>query len=119
VPAALRKMFTRLPETWMVPQSVQAERCRFIESTQCASVCVNSCKVPSQEWLFKDFGMNVHIRPNYDDFSCNWKFGERPFVELRRPTSPSISVASPSAEGAACPDPERRPRTCPLYTLVW
>jgi hypothetical protein len=75
VPAALRKVFKRLPAVVMLPQSVQAERCRFIESTQCASVCVNTCKVPSQEWLFKDFGMNVHIRPNYDDFSCHWKFG--------------------------------------------
>lgn len=31
-----------------LPQAVKAERCRFLEATQCASVCVNSCKAPTQ-----------------------------------------------------------------------
>jgi len=78
VPAALRKVFKNLPETFSVPQAVKAERCRFLESTQCASVCVNTCKVPSQNWLFQDFGMKLHIQPNYDDFSCQWKFNVEP-----------------------------------------
>jgi hypothetical protein len=49
-----------------------------LEQSGCASVCVNSCKVPSQRWLGADFGMPLHIRPNYDDFSCTWKFGVEP-----------------------------------------
>ncbi|CAG9467539.1 unnamed protein product [Pedinophyceae sp. YPF-701] len=61
-----------------LPQAVKAERCRFIETAGCASVCVNSCKAPSQEWLMEDFGMPMHIRPNYDDFSCEWRFGVEP-----------------------------------------
>jgi len=61
-----------------LPTAIKAERCRFIESTGCASVCVNSCKVPSQEWLAQDFKMPLHIRPNYDDFSCEWVFGVEP-----------------------------------------
>jgi len=75
VPASLRSVFFFLPETVSIPQSVKAERCRFLEASSCASVCVNSCKVPSQEWLTADFGMELHIQPNYDDFSCRWKFG--------------------------------------------
>jgi len=75
VPEAWRKFLPFLPETVRVPQSVKAERCRFLEQSQCASVCVNTCKVPSQEWLRDDFGMEIHIQPNYDDFSCRWKFG--------------------------------------------
>lgn len=78
VSPTLRKIFKKLPETIAVPQAVKAERCRFVESTSCASVCVNTCKVPSQRWLFKDFGMKVHIQPNYDDFSCQWKFNREP-----------------------------------------
>eukprot|EP00968_Pinguiococcus_pyrenoidosus_P013303 scaffold1208_cov231-Pinguiococcus_pyrenoidosus.AAC.7 len=62
----------------LLPQAVKAERCRFLESTQCASVCVNTCKVPSQQWLGQDFGMPIHIQPNYDDFSCVWRFGVEP-----------------------------------------
>jgi len=76
VPQALRKILFFLPEKVKVPQSVKAERCRFLEQSGCASVCVNSCKVPSQEWLRDDFGMELHIQPNYDDFSCRWRFGK-------------------------------------------
>ncbi|KAK3250117.1 hypothetical protein CYMTET_40483 [Cymbomonas tetramitiformis] len=75
LPKALRDTFRNLPETIKLPQTVKAERCRFLESSSCASVCVNSCKVPSQNWLRDDFGMNMHIQPNYDDYSCQWKFG--------------------------------------------
>ena len=77
VPEGLRKVtFNLLPERLSVPQSVKAERCRFVETTGCASVCVNTCKVPSQEWLLEDFGMPMHIQPNYDDFSCKWEFSK-------------------------------------------
>jgi len=76
VPQSLRSVLFFLPATVRVPQSVKAERCRFLEQAQCASVCVNSCKVPSQEWLRDDFGMDLHIQPNYDDFSCRWRFGK-------------------------------------------
>lgn len=77
-PAWIRKTFANFPKTFRVPQAVKAERCRFLETSQCASVCVNTCKAPSQEWLGEDFGMDLHIQPNYDDFSCQWKFSVKP-----------------------------------------
>ncbi|OLP86106.1 Beta-carotene isomerase D27, chloroplastic [Symbiodinium microadriaticum] len=82
VPQSWRSVLPFLPESVRVPQTVKAERCRFLESANCASVCVNTCKVPSQGWLTDDFGMKLHIQPNYDDFSCRWKFGvEAPPLE--------------------------------------
>ena len=77
-PEWLRKTFANAPKCIRVPQAVKAERCRFLETSQCASVCVNTCKAPSQEWLKEDFGMDLHIQPNYDDFSCQWKFNTTP-----------------------------------------
>jgi hypothetical protein len=79
-PASLRPLLAalRLPLVWRVPQGVKAERCRFLEASQCASVCVNSCKAPTQAWLADDFGLDLHIQPNYADFSCTWSFGKRP-----------------------------------------
>jgi len=77
-PAWLTKTFKNVPKFVRVPQAVKAERCRFLETSQCASVCVNTCKAPSQEWLKEDFGMDLHIQPNYDDFSCQWKFNVVP-----------------------------------------
>jgi hypothetical protein len=61
-----------------IPDSIEAERCRFLEETGCASVCVHACKVPSQRWLKDDFGIDVHVQPNYEDFSCVWEFGKQP-----------------------------------------
>lgn len=78
VPQKLRSLFSFLPATVSLPQSVKAERCRFLETAQCASVCVNSCKVPTQEWLKEDFGLDLHIQPNYQDFSCKWEFAKVP-----------------------------------------
>jgi len=78
VPQSLRNVLFFLPATVRLPQTVKAERCRFLEQSNCASVCVNTCKVPSQTWLGDDFGMKVHIQPNYDDFSCRWRFGRQP-----------------------------------------
>lgn len=77
-PKWLTKTFANAPKTIRLPQAVKAERCRFLETSQCASVCVNTCKAPSQEWLKEDFGMDLHIQPNYDDFSCQWKFNTTP-----------------------------------------
>ena len=68
----------KLPLRWRVPQAVKAERCRFLEAAQCASVCVNSCKAPTQAWMKDDFGLDLHIQPNYADLSCTWSFGKVP-----------------------------------------
>ncbi len=63
-PAALLPLLEalRLPTVWKVPQAVKAERCRFLEGAQCASVCVNSCKAPTQAWMADDFGLKLHIQ---------------------------------------------------------
>ena len=41
-------------------------------------MCINSCKVPTQEFFEKDMGMDVALEPNYDDFSCQFVFGKKP-----------------------------------------
>ena len=53
-------------------------RCRYLEQAGCASICINSCKVPTQEFFEKDMGMALEMEPNYDDFSCQFRFGKQP-----------------------------------------
>jgi hypothetical protein len=72
-PRALQPLLRalRLPGgdgVWRVPQAVKAERCRFLEESQCASVCVNSCKAPTQAWLKDDFGLDLHIQARSECF---------------------------------------------------
>ena len=32
-------------------------RCRYLEETGCASICINSCKLPTQEFFAQDMGL--------------------------------------------------------------
>ncbi|GBF91530.1 hypothetical protein Rsub_04270 [Raphidocelis subcapitata] len=57
---------------------VLVERCRYLEEAGCASICINSCKVPTQEFFEKDMGLPLTMTPNYDDFSCQFAFGKTP-----------------------------------------
>lgn len=57
-------------------------RCRYLEETGCASVCMNSCKVPTQEFFRRHMGMDVTLEPNYDDFSCRFVFGQQPLPQV-------------------------------------
>ncbi|KAG2497918.1 hypothetical protein HYH03_004182 [Edaphochlamys debaryana] len=59
-------------------QGVFVERCRYLEETGCASVCINSCKVPTQTFFARDMGIPLTMTPNYDDFSCQFSFGKAP-----------------------------------------
>eukprot|EP00798_Chlamydomonas_sp_ICE-L_P013853 gene13853-19776_t len=64
---------------------VLVERCRYLEEAGCASICINSCKVPTQEFFKTDMGMNVTMTPNYDDFSCQFSFGKTPAIQALDP----------------------------------
>ncbi|GMH38079.1 hypothetical protein BSKO_05963 [Bryopsis sp. KO-2023] len=57
---------------------VAVERCRYLEQTGCAACCINSCKVPTQEFFVKEMGLPLTMTPNYEDFSCQFSFGLTP-----------------------------------------
>ena len=39
-------------------------RCRYLEETGCASVCINSCKLPTQAFFAQDMGLPLTmVRP--------------------------------------------------------
>ncbi|KAG1677799.1 hypothetical protein FOA52_008563 [Chlamydomonas sp. UWO 241] len=60
---------------------VRVERCRYLEAAGCASVCINSCKVPTQEFFSTHMGLDLSMTPNYDDFSCQFDFGKAPLEQ--------------------------------------
>jgi len=60
---------------------MKVERCRYLEESGCASVCINSCKVPTQRFFKEDMGIDLEMTPNYDDFSCQFAFGVAPQPE--------------------------------------
>ncbi|KAJ8748265.1 hypothetical protein K2173_000837 [Erythroxylum novogranatense] len=57
---------------------VFVERCKYLEESKCVGVCVNTCKFPTQTF-FKDYmGVPLLMEPNFNDYSCQFKFGVLP-----------------------------------------
>jgi hypothetical protein len=63
-------------KTIMMP-GVKVERCRYLEESGCASVCLHSCKFPTKEFFKEDMGLDVTLEPDYEDFSCQFVFGKK------------------------------------------
>ncbi|KAI3783024.1 hypothetical protein L2E82_13086 [Cichorium intybus] len=57
---------------------VHIKKCRVLESTNCAGICTNLCKIPSQEFIKSSFGIPCNMVPNFDDMSCEMIFGQNP-----------------------------------------
>ena len=62
-------------------QLVFVKRCRFLEQSGCASVCVNACKFPTQDLFNGDMGVPMRIEPDYGTLSCSFKFGLAPSID--------------------------------------
>lgn len=59
-------------------QGVHIKRCRFLEESGCASICVNCCKIPTQNFFMDDMGLPVTITPDYETYQCQFEFGVFP-----------------------------------------
>ena len=59
-------------------QGLLVKRCRFLEESGCASVCVNSCKIPTQNFFMQDMGLPLTMEPNYETYECQFSFGRTP-----------------------------------------
>jgi len=85
---------------------VHIKRCRFLEASGCAGACVHMCKLPTQDFLTRDFGLALTMTPNFDDLSCDMVFGQAPLPPERDPAlaQPCFALRCPTAAPApACP----------------
>jgi hypothetical protein len=57
---------------------VQIKKCRYLEASHCVGMCVNMCKLPTQQFFTQDFGIPLTMTPNFEDFSCEMVFGQAP-----------------------------------------
>jgi hypothetical protein len=74
-------------------QGLLVKRCRFLEESGCASVCVNSCKIPTQQFFLEDMGLPLTMTPDYDTHECQFSFGVLPNErgELDARSTPCLS----------------------------
>lgn len=57
---------------------VHIQKCRYLEESGCVGLCVNLCKLPTQQFFTEQFGIPLTLTPNFDDLSCDMVFGQAP-----------------------------------------
>ena len=85
--------------------NVHIEKCRYLEQSQCVGMCMNMCKLPTQQFFTDDFGIPVTLVPNFEDYSCEMTFGQiPPNVSTEEAYHEPCLAACPTAKtSASCP----------------
>lgn len=92
-------------ETRMQRSGVHIQKCRYLEQSRCVGMCVNMCKVPTQEFFTKDFGIPVTLTPNFEDFSCEMVFGQipPPLATEQASQQPCLNQCVTASSSIVCP----------------
>ncbi|XP_058104970.1 beta-carotene isomerase D27, chloroplastic isoform X2 [Magnolia sinica] len=86
---------------------VHIKKCRYLENSGCVGMCVNMCKLPTQDFFTNEFGLPLTMTPNFEDMSCEMVYGQvpPPFEEdpvAKQPCYANMcSIANPSS--TICP----------------
>lgn len=64
-----------LPDGSSCNSGVLVEKCRYLEASKCAGICIHTCKLPTQTFIKEYMGIPLLMEPNFSDFSCQFKFG--------------------------------------------
>lgn len=57
---------------------VLIKKCRYLENSGCVGMCVNMCKIPTQDFFTNEFGLPLTMTPNFEDMSCEMVYGQVP-----------------------------------------
>ncbi|XP_015574531.1 beta-carotene isomerase D27, chloroplastic [Ricinus communis] len=57
---------------------VRIKKCRYLENSGCVGMCVNMCKIPTQDFFTNEFGLPLTMIPNFEDMSCEMVYGQAP-----------------------------------------
>jgi Beta-carotene isomerase D27-like, C-terminal len=95
----------------MPSQGLHVQRCRFLESSGCASICVNACKIPTQTFFRDEMGIDLLMEPNYETYECQFSFGMSPTAETEL-----AALQTPCL--AACPTVNRQRRPTTTTTTI-
>ncbi|KAK9147198.1 hypothetical protein Scep_005955 [Stephania cephalantha] len=57
---------------------VHIKKCRYLENSGCVGMCVNMCKIPTQDFFTNEFGLPLTMIPNFEDMSCEMIYGQTP-----------------------------------------
>jgi hypothetical protein len=78
------------------PGGVYVERCRFLEETNCKGLCLNMCKLPTEQFFAETLGLQMAMEPDFDTYECRLSFGLPP-----KPLDEDEDVPKGCIEGCA------------------
>jgi hypothetical protein len=87
--------------------NVHIKKCRYLEQSGCVGMCVNMCKLPTQEFFTKEFGIPLTMTPNFEDLSCDMVFGQLP------PALETEAAYHQPCLSTLCPTAQARVESCP------
>ncbi|MCG9891546.1 MAG: DUF4033 domain-containing protein [Thermosynechococcaceae cyanobacterium MS004] len=92
--------------TTLQRSGVHIQKCRYLEQSGCVGMCINMCKLPTQDFFTQDFGIPLTMTPNFEDLSCEMVFGQKPPALkdepiFHQPCLAQCATAQPKA--SACP----------------
>lgn len=86
---------------------IRIEKCRYLEQSGCVGMCINMCKLPTQDFFAQEFGFPLTLTPNFEDLSCEMVFGQAapPLETEASYHQPCLTTQCTSArpKAAACP----------------
>lgn len=86
---------------------VHIKKCRYLENSGCVGMCVNMCKIPTQDFFTNEFGLPLTMVPNFEDMSCEMVYGQVPPQFKEDPVSkhPCYAEICPMANDSSpvCP----------------
>jgi len=79
--------------------AVNIKKCRYLVDSGCVGMCVNMCKVPTQQFFTEKFGIPLTMTPNFEDLSCKMIFGQVPLSAEEDPDhhQPCLTHQCPTA----------------------
>ncbi|MBD0336827.1 MAG: DUF4033 domain-containing protein [Cyanobacteria bacterium Co-bin13] len=83
---------------------VHIKKCRYLEQSQCAAMCINMCKLPTQEFFTQEFGIPLTMTPNFEDYSCEMVFGQVP-LPLEQEAAYNQPCLAAHGQGADASEP--------------
>ncbi len=86
---------------------VHIQKCRYLEQSGCVGMCVNMCKLPTQDFFTRDFGIPLTMTPNFEDLSCEMVFGQNPPPLIEEPSYHQSCLAN------QCPTAQLNLEPCP------
>ena len=86
---------------------VHIQKCRYLEQSGCVGMCINMCKLPTQEFFTQGFGIPLTMTPNFEDFSCEMVFGQVP------PPLESEPIYDQPCLAGDCPTADIKAQACP------